>query len=111
MIFHGKNIMKKVTTKIKNLHVSGTPFQIKVWKALLTIPKGKTVTYKALAIKIGKPKAVRAVANAVGANMYPVKIPCHRVVRSDGGLGGYSGAGGVARKRALLKREGVNIYK
>ena len=103
--------MTKQKTKIKNLSVSGTPFQIKVWRGLLTIPKGKTITYQELARKIGKPKAVRAVANAVGANIHPVKIPCHRVVRSDGGLGGYSGAGGVARKRALLKKEGVNSYK
>lgn len=85
----------------------GTPFQQKVWAALLTIPKGKTITYAALAKQVGKPKAVRAVANAVGANKMLVTIPCHRVVRSDGGLGGYSGKGGVKAKLALLKKEGA----
>ena len=84
---------------------SGTPFQQKVWRALLTIPKGRTITYKELAKRVGKPSAIRAVANAVGANKLLVTIPCHRVVRSDGGLGGYSGPGGVKRKLALLKKE------
>lgn len=83
----------------------GTPFQQKVWKALLSVKKGETITYKELARKIGKPRAVRAVANAVGANKLLVTIPCHRVVRSDGGLGGYSGPGGVKAKRALLIKE------
>ena len=89
--------------------LKGTPFQKKVWKALLGIPKGKTVTYKELAKKIGKPKAVRAVANAVGANPMPVTIPCHRVIRSDGSLGGYYGKGGTKTKRTLLLKEGVNL--
>lgn len=84
---------------------SGTPFQQKVWRELTKIPKGKTITYKMLAKRIGKPLAVRAVANAVGANPLPVTIPCHRVVRSDGGPGGYSAPGGVKRKLALLKKE------
>jgi methylated-DNA-[protein]-cysteine S-methyltransferase len=83
----------------------GTPFQQKVWKELLKIPKGKTITYKELAKWIGKPRAVRAAANAVGANPLPVIIPCHRVVRSDGSIGGYSGEGGVKKKLALLKKE------
>ena len=83
----------------------GTSFQQKVWRELLKIPKGKTLTYKELAWRIGKPRAVRAVANAVGANPLPVIIPCHRVVCSDGGLGGYSGPGGVKKKLALLKKE------
>lgn len=83
----------------------GTPFQQKVWTALTKIPKGKVITYKALAARIGKPRAIRAVANAVGANPLPIIIPCHRVVRSDGGLGGYSGPGGVRQKRALLEKE------
>jgi methylated-DNA-[protein]-cysteine S-methyltransferase len=83
----------------------GTPFQQKVWSALLTIPKGKTITYKDLARRIGKPRAIRAVANAVGANKMLVTIPCHRVVRSDGTLGGYSGKGGIRGKRELLKKE------
>jgi methylated-DNA-[protein]-cysteine S-methyltransferase len=85
----------------------GTPFQQKVWTELLKIPKGKTMTYKELAKRVGKPRAVRAVANAVGANKLLVTIPCHRVVRSDGGLGGYSGPGGVRAKLALLRKEGI----
>ena len=83
----------------------GTTFQRKVWGALLTIPKGETITYKGLAKRVGKPRAIRAVANAVGANKMLVTIPCHRVVRSDGSLGGYSGPGGVKRKLELLKKE------
>lgn len=95
--------------KINIEKLEGTPFQKKVWKALLNIQKGNTITYKELAKKIGKPKAVRAVANAVGANPLPVTIPCHRVIRSDGTLGGYSGKGGIKTKRILLKKEGVEI--
>jgi methylated-DNA-[protein]-cysteine S-methyltransferase len=87
----------------------GTPFQMKVWQALTKIPRGKTLTYQELAKKIGKPRAYRAVANAVGCNRMAPKIPCHRVIRSDGTLGGYSGKGGVATKRKLLKKEGVVI--
>lgn len=92
-------------TNFKNL--TGTEFQKKVWRALLEIPRGKTITYKELAKKIGKPKAIRAVANAVGANPCAPQIPCHRVVRSDGSLGGYSGKCGIEGKRKLLRREGV----
>ena len=87
--------------------LNGTAFQKKVWNEISKIPKGKTITYKELAKRIGKPKAVRAVGNAVGANPMPITIPCHRVVRSDGSLGGYSGKGGTKTKRALLKREKV----
>lgn len=75
--------------------LKGTEFQKKVWEALLEIPRGKITTYKKLAEKIGKPKAVRAVANAVGINPMPIDIPCHRVIRSNGTLGGYSGKGGL----------------
>jgi methylated-DNA-[protein]-cysteine S-methyltransferase len=89
----------------KNL--KGTEFQKKVWKEISKIPKGKTITYRELAIKIGKPKAYRAVANAVGANPLIVEIPCHRVIRNDGKLGGYSGKGGTEEKRKLLLSEGV----
>jgi len=95
--------------KINIEKLEGTLFQKKVWKALLNIKKGSTITYKELAKKVGKPKAVRAVANAVGANPLPVTIPCHRVIRSDGTLGGYSGKGGIKTKRILLKKEGVEI--
>ena len=89
--------------------LKGTVFQKKVWREILEIPKGKVVTYKELAKKIGKPKAVRAVANAVGANPILIKIPCHRVIRSDGTLGGYSGRGGIKAKRTLLEKEGITI--
>ncbi len=88
---------------------NGTLFQKKVWNALCGIPKGQTTTYKELARSIGKPKAVRAVANAVGANPFLIRVPCHRVIRSDGRIGGYSGKGGVAAKRRLLLKEGVKI--
>ncbi len=95
--------------KINIKKLKGTSFQKKVWKALLDIPKGRTITYKELARRIGRPDAVRAVANAVGANPLIVEIPCHRVIRSDGSLGGYSGKGGTKAKRALLIKEGVTI--
>ena len=85
----------------------GTEFQKSVWLALTKIPQGSVVTYAELARRIGKPRAFRAVANAVGANPCAPEIPCHRVVRTDGTLGGYSGRGGVKTKRALLKAEGV----
>lgn len=94
---------------IKFSELKGTPFQKQVWAELLKIKKGNVVTYKYLAKKIGKPRAVRAVANAVGANPLPIKIPCHRVVRSDGTIGGYSGRGGVKTKKMLLKKEGVTL--
>lgn len=81
----------------------GTAFQQKVWAALRQIPVGQTVTYKHLAERIGSPRAVRAVAGACAANPIAVLIPCHRVLRSDGGLSGYRW--GVERKRALLQRE------
>ena len=97
--------MKKISVE----KLKGTEFQKKVWKELLKISKGKTITYKELAKKIGKPKAVRAVASAVGANPCAPKIPCHRVVRSDGELGGYSGKGGVKTKRKLLLNEGIKF--
>jgi len=87
----------------------GTDFQIKVWNAISKIPKGKVKTYKELARSIRKPKASRAVANACGKNPFPIKIPCHRVIKSDGRLGGYSGKGGIKTKRKLLRSEGVFI--
>ena len=90
----------------------GTPFQLKVWNYLMKIPKGKILTYKEVARAIGKPKSFRAVANAVGKNPFPPIIPCHRVVRSDGGIGGYSGKGGINQKIKLLRSEKVFIkYK
>ena len=94
---------------VYNMKLKGTKFQLKVWRYLKTIPKGKVKTYLDVAKSIGKPRAFRAVANAVGKNPYPLKIPCHRVIRSDGSLGGYSGKGGISKKRQLLKSEKVFI--
>ena len=91
--------------------LNGTKFQIKVWKAISKIPRGQVRTYKELAKLIKKPKASRAVANACGKNPYPIKIPCHRVIRSDGSLGGYSGRGGISAKKNILKKEGYNFGK
>lgn len=85
------------------LDVRGTAFQQRVWQALQAIPAGETASYAEIARRIGSPKSVRAVAGACAANTLAVAIPCHRVVRSDGGFGGYRW--GVERKRALLERE------
>jgi methylated-DNA-[protein]-cysteine S-methyltransferase len=90
---------------MKNLELHGTEFQVKVWNEISKIPYGETRTYKDLAIAIGRPNSSRAVANACGKNPYPPTIPCHRVVRSDGKLGGYSGKGGIEQKRTLLLKE------
>jgi O-6-methylguanine DNA methyltransferase len=87
------------------LDVRGTAFQRRVWQALREIPAGSTASYADVAGRIGSPKSVRAVAQACAANTLAVAIPCHRVVRSDGGLAGYRW--GVERKRALLEREGM----
>ena len=87
----------------------GTKFQLKVWKYLKTIPKGKVKSYKQVAIGIKKPKSARAVANACAKNPHAPKIPCHRVIRSDGALGGYSGKGGIREKLRLLRSEKVSI--
>ena len=85
--------------------IKGTEFQIKVWNYLKKIPKGSVKTYKDVAIAINQPKASRAVANACAKNPYAPKIPCHRVIRSDGRLGGYSGRGGIKEKLRLLRSE------
>jgi AraC family transcriptional regulator of adaptative response/methylated-DNA-[protein]-cysteine methyltransferase len=85
------------------LDIRGTAFQQRVWRALREIPLGQTASYAEIARRIGQPKAVRAVAGACGANPIAVAIPCHRVVRTDGGLSGYRW--GIERKRALLQKE------
>jgi AraC family transcriptional regulator of adaptative response/methylated-DNA-[protein]-cysteine methyltransferase len=85
------------------LDIRGTPFQRRVWDALCAIRTGRTVTYAALARRIGEPGSVRAVATACAANAIALAIPCHRVIRSDGTLSGYRW--GVECKRALLARE------
>lgn len=86
------------------LDIRGTAFQERVWQALRQIPAGETASYADIAHRIGAPKAVRAVAQACGANKIAVAIPCHRVIRNDGTLSGYRW--GIARKRALLEKEG-----
>ena len=87
--------------------LNGTKFQISVWKEIKKIPKGQTKTYKDIALALKKPKSSRAVANACGKNPLLIEIPCHRVIRSDGKLGGYSGKGGMNQKRKLLREEGA----
>lgn len=87
------------------LDVRATTFQKRVWKELTKIPYGQTRSYSEIARKIKQPKAARAVARACAANPIPIVIPCHRVIRKDGSLGGYGG--GIARKRALLSHEGA----
>ena len=85
------------------LNLRGTEFQKLVWSAIAKIPVGTTMTYQQLAISIGRKSSVRAVASACGANPVAIIIPCHRVLRSDGGLGGYRW--GLQRKKALLALE------
>ncbi len=87
------------------LHISGTTFQMSVWSALLEISLGKLSTYKLIADIIGRPKAVRAVGTAIGQNPISYIIPCHRIIRSDGGLGGYSS--GLEYKKKMLEKEGA----
>ena len=89
--------------------MKGTKFQLKVWKYLKTIPKGKVKTYKQVAIGIKSPKSARAVANACARNPLLETIPCHRVIRGDGKMGGYMGEKGIERKKKLLEGEGVNL--
>jgi methylated-DNA-[protein]-cysteine S-methyltransferase len=90
------------------LKVSGTPFQLAVWKAIANVPFGKTVSYGEIAAAIGKPQAARAVGAAVGANPTPLLVGCHRVLGSNGSLTGYSGGQGIKTKKLLLDHEGVS---
>tara|TARA_X000000368_G_C22899240_1_gene653317 strand:+ start:139 stop:426 length:288 start_codon:yes stop_codon:yes gene_type:complete len=89
--------------------LKGTRFQIMVWNELKKIPEGEVRSYKEIAIAIGKPNSARAVANACGKNPSPIEIPCHRVIKSNGYLGGYSCKGGISAKRKLLKKEGISL--
>ena len=82
-----------------------TSFQLQVFEEIKKIPKGQVITYKELAKRIGRPNAYRAVANACGKNDNPKKIPCHRVIRSDGKVGGYSLNGGSEMKKILINQE------
>lgn len=87
------------------LDLRGTEFQRDVWRAIYKIPYGRLSSYGRIAEEIGRPRAVRAVGNAVGANPLPIVIPCHRIIRADGGLGGYGG--GIDLKLYLLSIEGI----
>ena len=91
------------------MKLRGTNFQVKVWTYLRKIPRGSIKTYSQVAKAIGKPLAARAVGKAIGKNPYAPKIPCHRVIRSNGSLGGYSGKGCLKTKRFLLKKEGIKL--
>ena len=93
------------------MKLEGTEFQIMVWKEIMKIPKGFTKTYKGSAYDLNKPKSARAVANACSKNPYVPIIPCHRVIRSDGYLGGYSGKGGIEMKKKMLKSEGFFNFR
>ncbi|OGR48188.1 MAG: 6-O-methylguanine DNA methyltransferase [Elusimicrobia bacterium GWC2_51_8] len=84
---------------------SYTPFQQAVWRACMKIPKGQTRSYKWIAKQIDKPGAMRAVGSALGKNPFAPIVPCHRVIKSDGTLGGFSAPGGLASKRRLLRKE------
>tara|TARA_B100002051_G_C16591738_1_gene563191 strand:- start:520 stop:798 length:279 start_codon:yes stop_codon:yes gene_type:complete len=86
---------------------NSTAFQRMVWNEIKNIPRGGIMTYKDLAVAIGRPNSARAVANACSKNPHPIVVPCHRVIRSDGRIGGYSGPGGSKGKMELLKEEGV----
>ena len=87
------------------LLMHGTPFQQSAWKAMLTIPYGQTISYAEEALRAGHPTALRAIGNANGRNPLAIIVPCHRVIASNGQLGGYSS--GLDRKRFLLRLEGV----
>lgn len=98
--FQGHKIAPKLP-----VDVQATAFQRRVWQELKKIPYGQTRSYSEIARRMGRPRAARAVARACATNPVPIVIPCHRVVRADGSLGGYGG--GIARKRALLSQEGA----
>ncbi|MCL1892077.1 MAG: MGMT family protein [Alphaproteobacteria bacterium] len=102
--------MEKYLAKINSEKLPGTQFQKTVWRELLNIPRGQVISYAELARRIGRPSATRAVANAVGANPLAPQVPCHRVIRTDGTLGGYSGPGGIETKKKLLHAEGVKLF-
>lgn len=98
---------KKTTFSLKLDIRSGTQFQKRVWKKIATIPWGETRSYAWLAKAIGKPRAFRAVANACGANPLPMIIPCHRVIASDGTIGGFSSGTKLKRRLLILESRGV----
>lgn len=93
------------------LKVSGTPFQLAVWRAIAKVPFGKSISYGEIAHQIGKPLAARAVGAAVGANPTPLLVGCHRVLGSTGSITGYTGGKGVSTKKQLLAHEGIEYSK
>jgi methylated-DNA-[protein]-cysteine S-methyltransferase len=101
--------MPKLPKTVADAMKSYPSFYQAVWKACAEIPKGEVRTYGWIARRIGKPGAARAVGQALGRNPFAPTIPCHRVVGADGRLTGYSGAGGVERKRRMLRAEGVRM--
>lgn len=92
-------------SKTKKLMKAYPEFKRKVWLACASIPRGETRSYEWVAGKIGKPRACRAVANALAVNPFAPEIPCHRVIRKDGSIGGFSGRGGIMHKKRLILRE------
>ena len=102
--FEGK---RKTFDKLDLLDPKGTAFQKTVWRSLLKIPYGETSSYKEIAKTIGNPRATQAVGTAIGKNPFLIIIPCHRVIKADGSLGGF--AYGRETKRKLLKIEGINF--
>lgn len=102
--FEGK---RKTFDKLDLLDPKGTAFQKTVWRSLLKIPYGETSSYKEIAKTIGKPRATQAVGTAIGKNPFLIIIPCHRVIKADGSLGGF--AYGREIKRRLLEIEGINF--
>ena len=102
----GAFLLSPATGFHHRLDLGGTPFQRRVWQALLDIPAGSTITYTDLAARIGRPDAVRAVAGACAANRHAVAVPCHRVLGRDGALSGYRW--GMDRKRQLLAMEALD---
>lgn len=103
--------MIKISETIKTKMKTYSVFQQAVWAACAQIPEGEVRTYSWIARQIGRPKAARAVGTALGQNPFAPEIPCHRVIRTDKSMGGYSGPGGIAQKRQLLVKEGVLLEK
>lgn len=91
------------------LDLRGTAFQRAVWRAVAEIPYGRLSTYREVAVRVGRPRAYRAAGNAIGRNPLFIVVPCHRVVRSDGSLGGF-GSTGIEVKKYLLRLEGLDLY-
>ncbi len=98
-------MQRKLPSSITNQLANYPVFYRKVWLECFNIPRGETITYKELAERLGNARSARAVGNALAKNPFAPYIPCHRVIKSDGGIGGYSGPGGIKTKREFIKRE------